>query len=42
MAACVGSVGGTASPFLRETLRCRAYIFPVVINFPIDVSAHAQ
>ncbi len=22
--------------------RCRAYIFPVVINFPIDVSAHAR
>ena len=21
--------------------RCRAYIFPIVINFPIDVSAHA-
>ena len=22
--------------------RCCAYIFPVVINVPIDVSAHAQ
>ena len=21
-------------------MRCRAYIFPIVINFPIDVSAH--
>ena len=24
------------------TRRCRAYIFPVVINVPIDVSVHAQ
>ena len=23
-------------------VRCRAYIFPVVINVPIDVRAHAQ
>ena len=22
--------------------RCRAYIFPVVKNVPVDVSAHAQ
>ena len=22
--------------------RCRAYIFPIVIHFPIDVSAHAR
>ena len=23
-------------------IRCHAYISPIVINFPIDVSAHAQ
>ena len=22
--------------------RCRAYMFPIVINFPIDVSVHAR
>ena len=25
-----------------DYLRCRAYIFPIVINVPIDVSAHAR
>ena len=27
---------------LSTEVRCRAYIFPVVKNVPIDVSAHAQ
>ena len=26
---------------IRQT-RCRAYIFPIVKTFPIDVSAHAR
>ena len=30
------------SCFVIISVRCRAYIFPIVINFPIDVSAHAR
>ena len=36
------SGGSTLPPKLGAVLCCRAYIFPVVIHFPIDVSAHAQ
>ena len=34
--------GGQARIRGTYYVRCRAYIFPVVINFPIDVSAHAR
>ena len=30
----------TSNVFFR--IRCRAYIFPVVKNVPVDVSTHAQ
>ena len=32
----------TLAKVRRNSLRCRAYIFPVVKNVPVDVSAHAQ
>ena len=27
---------------ITAEIPCRAYILPVVINFPIDISAHAR
>ena len=38
----VMSLAGYAYIFQVGAGRCRTYIFPVVINVPIDVSAHAR